>query len=400
MKPNYEKSVMEKKFKFTHNRLLALEPQVTRYHCYDTEQPGLRIQVTPNGTKTFQFRMWSPNLGKPLLRTIGKLETVSIKEARLQALQLAADVNSGQDIEAERRAKREEMTFAEIFESFINNHAKAHRSSWPEDQRTFKIHMAKSFGSKRVDWITSDLLRAWHAKIGESSGKVAANRALGLISSIFTHELPDKKNPASGVKKFPEASRDRFLQPNELAAFFQSLAEEPNQEIKDFFMLLLLTGARKSNVMAMRWSQVDLTNDVWAIPADESKNSQKINVPLVPDAKAILTKRKSQTSSFFVFPSSLSTTGHIINPNKAWRRIISRAKLEDVRIHDLRRTMGSFMAAGNASTVIIGKALGHTDPTATAIYSRLNLDPVRQAMEKAVTTMLSTFSEQEIVSNE
>lgn len=380
---------MEKKFKFTHNRLLALDPQESRYHCYDTEQPGLRIQVTPNGSKTFQFRMWSPGLGKPLLRTLGKLETLSVKEARLQAMQFAADVNNGLDIEAERRAKREEMTFTEIFESFINNHAKAHRSSWPEDRRTFRIHMAKAFGSKRVDWITTDLLRAWHARIGESSGRVAANRALGLLSSVFTHELADKKNPASGVKKFSETSRDRFLQPNELAAFFQSLAEEPNQDIKDFFMMLLLTGARKSTVMAMRWNHVDLKNDVWAIQADESKNSQKINVPLVPDAKAILAKRKSQASSFFVFPSSLSKTGHIINPNKAWRRVITRANLEDVRIHDLRRTMGSFMAAGNASTVIIGKALGHTDPTATAIYSRLNLDPVRQAMEKAAVTMLA-----------
>ena len=103
-------------------------------------------------------------------------------------------------------------------------------------------------------------------------------------------------------------------------------------------------------------------------------------------------KRKSDTSSFFVFPSAKSKTGHIINPNKAWKRIISRARLKDVRIHDLRRTMGSFMAAGNTSTVIIGKALGHSDPTATAIYSRLNLDPVRNAMEQAADTMLLSIN--------
>lgn len=384
------------KFKFTHNRLLALPPEEKRYFRYDTEQPGLRIQVTPTGTKTFQFRMWSPELGRPLLRTIGKLGNISVKEARQQALQLAAEVNQGKDIEADRRAKREEMTFAEVFQTFIENHAKAHRKTWPEDQRTFRLHMEKEFGNKRVDWITTDRLRQWHTKLGISSGKIAANRALGLISSVFTHELTDKKNPTSGVKKFPEKSRDRFLQPNELKAFFQSLADEPNKDIADFFMLLLLTGARKSNVMAMQWHHVDLENSVWTIPAEESKNSEKMKIPLVPDACAILKNRKSKTSSIFVFPSKKSKTGHIINPNKAWKRIITRAQLKDVRIHDLRRTMGSFMAAGNTSSVIIGKALGHSDPTATAIYSRLNLDPVRHAMEQAAATILSNDCSQEV----
>ena len=147
------------------------------------------------------------------MRTIGKLGSVSVKEARQHAMQLAAEINSGKDIEAERRAKREEMTFSEVFNSFIETHAKAHRKTWPEDQRTYKLHIAQAFGNKRVDGITTDRLRAWHAKIRKFSGKVAAYRALGLLSSVFTHELPDKENPASEVKKFPEKSRDRFLQP-------------------------------------------------------------------------------------------------------------------------------------------------------------------------------------------
>ena len=150
-------------------------------------------------------------------------------------------------------------------------------------------------------------------------------------------------------------------------------------------------------MMAMRWNQLDLENAIWTIPADESKNNEKINIPLVPDAKVMLSKRRSQASSVYVFPSSKSKTGHIVNPNKAWRRIIKKAELIDVRIHDLRRTMGSFMAAGNTSTVIIGKALGHSDPSATAIYSRLNLDPVRQAMEQAAATILTSLKDTEEV---
>lgn len=385
------------KIKFTHNRLLDIQPTDKRAYYYDSDQKELRLSVTPSGTKTFQFRMWSPTHRKPLLRTLGRLGQLSIKDARQLALQLAIDVTNGLDIESDRRAAREEMTFAEVFDAFIENHAKQFRSTWPEDTRTFKNHMAYQFGKHRIDWLTTERVRSWHMNLGKNSGKIAANRALGLLSSVFVHILPERKNPTKGIKKFPEKSRDRFLNPSELALFFKSLMTESNQDMIDLFLLLLLTGARKSNVMAMRWNHLDLNEDTWTVPSSESKSGEKMTLPLVPQAKEILIKRRRQASSVFVFPSLKSKTGHIVEPKSAWNRIISRAGLKDVRIHDLRRTLGSYMAAGNTSQLIISKALGHSDPSATTVYARLNLDPVRQAMLEATNTILNnkTFKSNE-----
>lgn len=111
-------------------------------------------------------------------------------------------------------------------------------------------------------------------------------------------------------------------------------------------------------------------------------------VPLVELAVAILQGRlETSTGSPWVFPGR-SKTGHLVEPKSAWKRICKRAGLEDVRIHDLRRTLGSWQVATGASLPVIGKTLGHTQPKTTQIYARLQLDPVRQAVEAATAAML------------
>ena len=117
-------------------------------------------------------------------------------------------------------------------------------------------------------------------------------------------------------------------------------------------------------------------------------------VPLIPEALEILQRRKGTASSVFVFPGS-GKSGHLQEPKKAWRRICTHAGLEDVRLHDLRRTMGSFQAITGASTAIIGKSLGHKSVEATAVYSRLTTDPVRDSMKKAVEAMKNGAAEAE-----
>jgi integrase len=115
-----------------------------------------------------------------------------------------------------------------------------------------------------------------------------------------------------------------------------------------------------------------------------------MEVILPPQAVAILTKRrKERTGSGFVFPS-YGKTGHIVDPRKAWAALCKRAGVEDCRIHDLRRTLGSWQAASGSSLLVVGKSLGHRTPEATQVYARLNLDPVRESVTKAVDAMLAT----------
>ncbi len=224
---------------------------------------------------------------------------------------------------------------------------------------------------------------------GTKHGHYAANRLLALVRAMFNVASAigfEGHNPTAGVKKFKETSRDRYLQPDELPKFFASLDAEPNETLKDFFRVALFTGARRANVQAMKWDQLDLTAGVWRIP--DTKSGDPVLVHLSSVVVEVLKGRKENSTSAWVFATH-SKTGHLVEPKTAWRRLLHRAGLADLRPHDLRRTLGSFQAAAGASLLTIGKALGHKSQGATAVYARLDLDPVRTAVDAATALILA-----------
>jgi integrase len=151
-------------------------------------------------------------------------------------------------------------------------------------------------------------------------------------------------------------------------------------------MMSLLAGARKSNTLAMRWDEISFHGATWRIAL--TKNDDPQIVHLSPQAMEILKERKLHSLSPWVFPGG-GASGHLADPKKAWMRILKEAGIADLRIHDLRRTLGSWQAATGANSYIIGKSLGHRSQQSTAVYARLNLDPVRDSVNKATDAMLS-----------
>jgi integrase len=174
------------------------------------------------------------------------------------------------------------------------------------------------------------------------------------------------------------------LQADELTPFFKALSESTNEIMRDFFLLALLTGARRANVSAMRWADIDLAAGVWRIA--KTKNGTPQTVTLSPEAVTVLESRK-EGGGEFVFPGE-GKTKHIVEPKKAWATLLKAAGIENLRIHDLRRTLGSWQARTGASLPIIGKSLNHKTHQATAIYARLDLDPVRQSVNTATAAMM------------
>jgi len=122
------------------------------------------------------------------------------------------------------------------------------------------------------------------------------------------------------------------------------------------------------------------------IPAEQFKTRKPLTVPLAPEAIGILKRRHVTRVNEWVFPSH-GKRGHLVEPKTAWERIRERAKLGDVRIHDLRRTLGSWQAAIGTPLNIIGRSLGHLRQETTAIYARLNLDPVRASVTAATAAI-------------
>ena len=273
---------------------------------------------------------------------------------------------------------------------YLERHAKTRKRTWQEDETYYQRHLAARLGKKRLADVTRADVAAIHARIGKDR-PTHANRVLALISSVFGRGIEfglwEGNNPCMGIRRFPEQSRDRFLSSDELRRFFEALEQYPNDTARDFIFVALLTGARRSNTMAMRWADIDFEEATWRIGL--TKNGTPQTVALVEPVVELLRERKRQASSVFVFPGK-GKTGHYMEPKRAWKTVLKRAGIENVRIHDLRRTMGSWQAKTGASLPVIGKSLNHKDQATTAIYARLDLDPVRSAMEKAATAMLAT----------
>ena len=225
------------------------------------------------------------------------------------------------------------------------------------------------------------------------TGHRMANVCLQRVAAMYSWASEPRRgyftgiNPATKHELFPENQRERFLQPHELTPFFEALAAEPSSTMRDFILIALLTGARRRNVTSMEWKHIDLDRAEWRVPGALMKNGQPQTITLTPEAVAILRARDEASKAAYVFPSDNSESGHIEDPRKAWQRVMRAAALSDLRIHDLRRTLGSWQARTGASLVLIGKSLNHKDQASTSIYARLDLDPVRQSVDRATGAM-------------
>jgi integrase len=377
---------MSKPFPFSEAKIKALAPPATgREYHKDSRFPGLQVCITSAGTATYYFVKRIG--GKPTRVRLGTAEQLSVEAARTAAATVTGDMAAGRDPQQERRARRQQPSLKDLFDHWML-YAKAHKkaSSAAGDEWLYERYLEK-WSLRRLSTIKKADVQARHAKIGRENGIYSANRMLSLLRAMFNkaEELGYRgPNPAKGVKAFQEQSRDRFLQPHELQAFFEALAAEP-ELFQHFFLLGLLTGARRSNLQAMRWEDVDLASRFWRIP--ETKGGIPVIVPLVEPAVAILrTRQESAKNQEWVFPGRRG--GHLTEPKGAWKRICTAARLADLRPHDLRRSLGSWMAGQNVSLPIIGRVLGHKSQQATSVYARVNLDPQRTAMDNATSAML------------
>ena len=189
------------------------------------------------------------------------------------------------------------------------------------------------------------------------------------------------------ARAYRETAREWFLAPNELHALYIALASpETQDDFRDIILLSLYAAARRNNVLAMRWCDINLNDHLWTIPADQSKDGAIMRVPLTAPAVEILEQRRAQGTSTFVFAST-GKIGHYTEPKHARGALLKRAGLADCQMHGLRRTAASVMAAQGTSNHIIDKALGHQNPASTAAYAQLPIDQVRDAMEGASKAM-------------
>jgi len=356
---------------------------------YDTDTPKLAMRLTHTGVRAFYVvkRMG----GAMVWLKLGTFPDMTCEQARKEADKVLGEFAKGENPAAVKRAVKAELTFGEAFDDFLDRKRKRDGSTISDKtKRDYKDLLRlylDGIKGKRLSAIERNQIKAIHAKTTKKSA-AQADRVVAVVSAVYTFMLAHEKfsglNPAARIQKNPAPSRDRFLQADELTPFFKALSESTNEIMRDFFLLALLTGARRANVSAMRWADIDLAAGVWRIA--KTKNGTPQTVTLSPEAVTVLKSRKAGGGEY-VFPGD-GKTKHIVEPKKAWSTLLKAAGIENLRIHDLRRTLGSWQARTGASLPIIGKSLNHKTHQATAIYARLDLDPVRQSVNTATAAMM------------
>lgn len=425
---------MTNRIKFSKERLgkLSLPPAGKRATYYDTKVPKLALRITPAGAKTFYV---IKRVGHEMVWfKLGAFnDDLTVEQAQDKAEATLGEFAKEENPAAARRAAKGMPTFAQFFKEYGERHG-SKKKSWYNDQQRYRDYLEKPLGNRKLDAITRESVGRILADM-DRAGKAGAtiNNVRALASGIFGKAIEWSylsANPVKGIKTRDAVKRDRFLQSDELPRFFASVGEEANDTIRDYFLLALLTGARRANVLAMRWNQINLAEGIWRIP--ETKNGTPQNVTISPEAAAILATRKETANGAFVFPGD-GASGHLVEPKKGWQRIFDRdelaqlkarieadggtfatkegealadaldrarkvakarkidtegCRMADLRIHDLRRTLGSWQAKQGASLAIIGKSLNHKSMQTTAIYARLDLDPVRASVNSATAAMM------------
>lgn len=278
-----------------------------------------------------------------------------------------------------------QLTFKSLFDLYMTENVIPLGKRQDNFQYFYNKH-----GSKWADVLIADISKLdvlqWRNQTARESGAPGAQRALDTMSAIINwamkHEIVEiQKNPCKFIDRLKCEPRDRFLSLEELENLDRALSDE-SALFEDFFLICLLTGARRGNVLAMRWEHLDLESSLWHIPAEQLKGRKSQPIVLTDAAVNLLNQRKAESvlGTPWVFPSP-KINDHLKDPRPAWKRVCTKAGLADARIHDLRRTMGSYMAIQGESAYIIGKMLGHRDQRSTAVYARLDLAPVRSAAE-------------------
>jgi integrase len=392
-----KRGASSERINFTERWIQAVKAPVEKRVSYrDAQVKELGLLCQPSGHKAF---FWFRKLrGRPTWKTIGTVEDVPLDAARDRArtwsVATATWKRNGYQGDNPLDPPRKELTLAAVVDAYIERHLRAHAHH--PDKAVKNVRWAvdlylSQFKNRTLSEIRRDHMRRLHEELGEKNGRPTANRILQLVRTVINfarnQELWRGENPVIGIKMFHEEKRTRFVQPDEMPKLLVALKTEENPDVVDFVWLALFTGARKSDILSMRWQDVSIPDNKWTIP--HPKNRTPYTVALTPEATTILRRRQRHRvkDSIWVFPGC-GKTGHITDFKKRWHELLKRAGIENLRQHDLRRTLGSFQAAGGASLQIIGKSLGHSSLAATQIYSQVNLDAVRESVVAATQAMI------------
>ena len=357
---------------------------------YDESVKGFGIRVTAGGARSFVLN-YRTRLGRERRYTIGRFPGWKTSPARTEALELRKAIDRGGDPLGDIHAGRQAPTVADLCDRFAAEHLpRLRRSTQTSYRQQIESEVRPALGSLKVAEVSFSDIDRLHRAISKRA-PYRANRVLALLSKMFS--LAKRwgwraDNPVDGIERNTEHKRHRYLTAAELGRLATALAEFADVVIANAVRLALLTGARRGELLAAKWSDFDLVAGVWTKPGATTKQKTLHRVALSGVALRLLVEmRRHAKSSEWVFPAR--DGGHLTAIREAWDALRAAAAIPDVRLHDLRHTFASLSASSGASLPLIGAMLGHATPATTARYTHLLDDPQRAAANKVAEAIAS-----------
>jgi len=355
-------------------------------YLWDQNLAGFGVKVLPTGKKRYVVKYRAYGGGRAATQrwmTIGTHGEVPLDTARDHAQQILAAVKRGEDPQGSKFDLRKAPRLSDAWEQFSTGELLTKKPATIRDYTSNWINLiGPRLGSKLVAEVSRSDVESFHRSLSKTPFR--ANRAVALLSKLMTlsevWEWRDQgTNPCRYIKKNKEVSRERFLSIAELSRLGDAMWELIDEDalwpdMANAITLLLLTGARKSEILTCEWSWVSL--DTRSIMLPDSKTGRK-TLFLSDHAVRLLQSQQDYSrdpDSKFVFPGQRKGQC-LVNISKPWGRVCKRAKLNDVRLHDLRHTSASVAVGEGVSLPIIGRLLGHSQPQTTARYAHVDSDP-------------------------
>ena len=439
------------KAKLTLQKVKSAKAEPKRYTIWDTEIKGLGLRVNSDGTKTYVLKYVFQ--GKQRWYTIGKHGSpLTPDKARTEAIKLMGLAKSGIDpAEAKKAERSTQMTVSNLCDEYLEA-ALAGRiltkddqpkkaSTLATDKGRIERHIKPLLGRKAVCDIDGNDIKNFMHNVAEGKtkkdvktgkrgraivkgGAGTATRTVGLLGGIFSYAV-DKgirsDNPVRGIKRFKGEKRERFLSAKEWgrlgtalstsedawaaheearAAWVECGKQSPAPKRPDeaenpvaiaAIRLLVLTGARKSEVLGLQWSWVDFETGCLRLP--DSKTGAKIIQMGAPALELLSTVPRLEKNPH-VFPGE-KRGSHLIGLPKIWERVNQRAVLRGVRLHDLRHSFAAVGASAGNSLLMIGALLGHRDAKSTQRYAHLGDDPLKAAADRIAGNISAALDSRE-----
>ena len=392
--------------RITKSSVENLKTDVKPRFLWDDEIKGFGVKVTPTGKRTYIFKYRPKGGGRRSQQrwyTIGTHGHLKPGEARDLAKRVGAAVADGKDPQADKFAVREAPTLQELWDKYTVDHLPNRATSTQRNaEQLWRLYIKQSLGKRRVSDVTRQDIDRLHRKMRATPYQ--ANRTIALLSKMFNLAerwamRPDGSNPCRNVDRYKEEARERYLSAGELRRLGKALDDGLAAQLETPHMvaaikLLLLTGARVSEILGLKWEDIDRERATAKLASSKTgKRYIYLSEPALTILNDLVNLPVANVNPFVI--AGRYDHAPLDNLRKPWRRICKRASLTDVRLHDLRHTAASIGVAHGLSLPIIGRILGHTQAQTTQRYAHVAVDPALDAVNQIGMYINEQFSDQD-----